>query len=154
VEAWLKAQTPERLAKCLQNLAILGQSKAYLYWRGDWLERILNPSNLYAAARNNGWKKRYTTLLGIGTPPHGVGTPPVGVKSSSTTPAARKRYAATRVGLLLIGIGTSLVGIGQPCGLGSERCSGCWCPCHMELERHCRVYGEECSFEENRLHGV
>jgi len=28
---WLNAQTPERLARCLQNLAVLNQSKAYLY---------------------------------------------------------------------------------------------------------------------------
>jgi len=35
MDAWLRAQPPERLAKCLQNLAILGQSKAYLYWSSD-----------------------------------------------------------------------------------------------------------------------
>jgi hypothetical protein len=29
---WLETQPLERLAKCLQNLAILGQGKVYLYW--------------------------------------------------------------------------------------------------------------------------
>ena len=78
------------------------------------------------------WKKRYTTLLGIGTLLHGVGTPlggvgtpQVGVKSYPMTPATWKRNAAEGVGPLLQGIGTPLLGIGKHCGLESERCSGC-----------------------------
>jgi hypothetical protein len=53
------------------------------------------------------WKKRYTTLLGIGTLLHGVGTPlggvgtpQVGVKSYPMTPATWKRNAAEGVGPL------------------------------------------------------
>ncbi len=36
MEQWLRAQPRERLAKCVQNLAVIGQGKAYLYWRTDW----------------------------------------------------------------------------------------------------------------------
>jgi hypothetical protein len=36
METWLNAQPPERLARCLQNFAVLGQPKAYLYWCSDW----------------------------------------------------------------------------------------------------------------------
>jgi ABC-type ATPase with predicted acetyltransferase domain len=35
---WLKDQDAESLAYGLQNLAILAQSKAYLYWSTDWME--------------------------------------------------------------------------------------------------------------------
>jgi ABC-type lipoprotein export system ATPase subunit/GNAT superfamily N-acetyltransferase len=35
---WLKDQDAESLAYSLQNLAVLSQSKAYLYWTTDWLE--------------------------------------------------------------------------------------------------------------------
>jgi ABC-type transport system involved in cytochrome c biogenesis ATPase subunit len=35
---WLKDQDAESLAYSLQNLAVLSQSKAYLYWSTDWLE--------------------------------------------------------------------------------------------------------------------
>ncbi len=36
MEQWLRAQPRERLAKRVQNLAIIGQGKAYLYWCTDW----------------------------------------------------------------------------------------------------------------------
>jgi ABC-type lipoprotein export system ATPase subunit/GNAT superfamily N-acetyltransferase len=35
---WLKDQDVESLAHSLQNLAVLSQSKAYLYWSTDWME--------------------------------------------------------------------------------------------------------------------
>ena len=35
---WLKDQDAESLAYSLQNLAVLSQSKVYLYWSTDWLE--------------------------------------------------------------------------------------------------------------------
>jgi hypothetical protein len=38
METLLKAQPLKRLAKYLHNLAVLGQSKAYLYRRSDWQE--------------------------------------------------------------------------------------------------------------------
>ncbi len=38
MEGWLREQPPERLARCLQILAVLSQAKAYLYWCKDWLE--------------------------------------------------------------------------------------------------------------------
>jgi len=38
MEGWLREQTPERLARCLQILAVLGQAKAYLYWCRDGME--------------------------------------------------------------------------------------------------------------------
>ena len=91
-------------------------------------------------------KKRYTTLLGIETPPHGVGTPlggvgtpPDGAKSCFITPAARKRYAAAGVGLsaarsrdaasrnwetLQLGIGTPLQGIRGGCSFEEIRLHG------------------------------
>jgi GNAT superfamily N-acetyltransferase len=36
-ESWLSQQGPERLARSLQILAVLGQAKAYLYWCRDWM---------------------------------------------------------------------------------------------------------------------
>ena len=36
-ESWLSQQEPERLARSLQILAVLGQAKAYLYWCRDWM---------------------------------------------------------------------------------------------------------------------
>jgi len=36
-EAWLRAQTPGRLARCLAILSVLSEAKAYLYWCRDWM---------------------------------------------------------------------------------------------------------------------
>lgn len=38
MEGWIREQPPERLARCLQILAVLSQAKAYLYWCRDWGE--------------------------------------------------------------------------------------------------------------------
>ncbi|MDP2899883.1 MAG: hypothetical protein Q8O47_02810, partial [Candidatus Bathyarchaeota archaeon] len=35
MEAWLSDKPPERLARCIKILTILGQGKAYLYWCRD-----------------------------------------------------------------------------------------------------------------------
>jgi hypothetical protein len=36
---WLYGQPPERLTRSLSIRAVLNQSKAYLYWCRDWLDR-------------------------------------------------------------------------------------------------------------------
>ena len=39
MKAWLWSRGPEALARCLRRLNVLSQTKAYLYWCRDWMER-------------------------------------------------------------------------------------------------------------------